>query len=59
MPDPTEAPPRFEQALAELDSILRELEDGTTSSKTRSPATSAASACSGTATPNSATPSRG
>ena len=31
MPDPTEhPPPRFEQALAELDSILRELEDGTT-----------------------------
>jgi exodeoxyribonuclease VII small subunit len=31
MPDPTElAPPRFEQALAELDGILRELEDGTT-----------------------------
>ena len=29
MPDPTE-PPRFEQALAELDGILRELEDGTT-----------------------------
>ena len=31
MPDPAEAAtPRFEQALAELDSILRELEDGTT-----------------------------
>ncbi len=31
MPDPTDTPPpRFEQALAELDSILRELEDGTT-----------------------------
>lgn len=31
MPEPTEtAPPGFEQALAELDSILRELEDGTT-----------------------------
>jgi exodeoxyribonuclease VII small subunit len=31
MPDPAEtAPPRFEQALAELDAILRELEDGTT-----------------------------
>jgi exodeoxyribonuclease VII small subunit len=29
---PTESPPsRFEQALAELESILRELEDGTTS----------------------------
>lgn len=28
MPDPS--PPRFEQALAELDTILRELEDGTT-----------------------------
>src|ERR1051325_9304489 len=31
MPDPTnQPPPRFEQALAELDSILRELEDGNT-----------------------------
>ena len=31
MPEPAEpSPPRFEQALAELDSILRELEDGTT-----------------------------
>ena len=32
MPDPTPppAPPRFEQALAELDKILRDLEDGTT-----------------------------
>jgi exodeoxyribonuclease VII small subunit len=30
MPEPTEAPPQFEQALAELDTILRELEDGTT-----------------------------
>ncbi|MBP3958284.1 exodeoxyribonuclease VII small subunit [Gemmata sp. G18] len=31
MPDPSpEAPLRFEQALAELDGILRELEDGTT-----------------------------
>jgi exodeoxyribonuclease VII small subunit len=31
MSDPTEpAPPHFEQALAELDGILRELEDGTT-----------------------------
>ena len=30
MPDPTETPLRFEQALAELDAILRELEDGTT-----------------------------
>jgi exodeoxyribonuclease VII small subunit len=31
MPDSSEThPPRFEQALAELDSILRELEDGTT-----------------------------
>jgi exodeoxyribonuclease VII small subunit len=30
MPDPSDDPPRFEQALAELDSILRELEDGTT-----------------------------
>lgn len=31
MPDHTAAPPlRFEQALAELDGILRELEDGTT-----------------------------
>lgn len=29
---PTESPPlRFEQALAELESVLRELEDGTTS----------------------------
>src|SRR6476659_8603575 len=32
MPAPsTNSPPRFEQALAELDTILRELEDGTTS----------------------------
>ncbi|WP_439623816.1 exodeoxyribonuclease VII small subunit [Gemmata sp.] len=32
MPATTESPPpRFEQALAELDTILRELEDGTTS----------------------------
>lgn len=30
MPTPSDAPPRFEQALAELDGILRELEDGTT-----------------------------
>ncbi len=31
MPDHAAAPPlRFEQALAELDGILRELEDGTT-----------------------------
>jgi exodeoxyribonuclease VII small subunit len=30
MPNPAEPPPRFEQALAELDGILRELEDGTT-----------------------------
>ena len=31
MPDPTDTPPpRFEQALAELEGILRELEDGTT-----------------------------
>lgn len=30
MLEPTELPPRFEQALAELDGILRELEDGTT-----------------------------
>jgi exodeoxyribonuclease VII small subunit len=30
MPDPSDQPPQFEQALAELDSILRELEDGTT-----------------------------
>lgn len=30
MPDPTETPLQFEQALAELDIILRELEDGTT-----------------------------
>ena len=31
MPDTSELPPpRFEQALAELDGILRELEDGTT-----------------------------
>jgi exodeoxyribonuclease VII small subunit len=31
MPDPpNQTPPRFEQALAELDTILRELEDGTT-----------------------------
>lgn len=28
---PTESPPRFEQAVAELESLLRELEDGTTS----------------------------
>ena len=32
MPDPTPQPPaRFEQALAELERILRDLEDGTTS----------------------------
>jgi exodeoxyribonuclease VII small subunit len=32
MPDPTSPPqPRFEQALGELDRILRDLEDGTTS----------------------------
>lgn len=30
MQTPSDAPPRFEQALAELDGILRELEDGTT-----------------------------
>lgn len=30
MPDPSNQPPRFEQALAELEAILRELEDGTT-----------------------------
>jgi exodeoxyribonuclease VII small subunit len=30
MSDPAEPPPRFEHALAELDTILRELEDGTT-----------------------------
>lgn len=30
MPDPSDQPPRFEQALAELEAILRELEDGTT-----------------------------
>jgi exodeoxyribonuclease VII small subunit len=30
MPDPTDSPPQFEHALAELDGILRELEDGTT-----------------------------
>lgn len=30
MPDTPTPPPRFEQALAELDKILRELEDGTT-----------------------------
>ena len=30
MPEPIEPPPQFEQALAELDGILRELEDGTT-----------------------------
>jgi exodeoxyribonuclease VII small subunit len=31
MPDPADTPPpRFEEALAELDDILRELEDGTT-----------------------------
>ncbi len=31
MPDPSQSPPiQFEQALAELDDILRELEDGTT-----------------------------
>ena len=30
MPDTTESPPQFEEALAELDGILRELEDGTT-----------------------------
>jgi exodeoxyribonuclease VII small subunit len=31
MPDPTTTPPRFEQALGELEKILRDLEDGTTS----------------------------
>ena len=31
MSDPIAEPPRFEQALAELDKILRDLEDGTTS----------------------------
>ena len=31
MPDSTPQPPRFEQALGELDKILRDLEDGTTS----------------------------
>ena len=31
MPEPTPQPPRFEQALAELERILRDLEDGTTS----------------------------
>lgn len=30
MPNPSTHPPPFEQALAELDTILRELEDGTT-----------------------------
>jgi exodeoxyribonuclease VII small subunit len=30
MPNPSTPPPPFEQALAELDTILRELEDGTT-----------------------------
>lgn len=31
MPDPSDhPPPRFEQALTELDTILRDLEDGTT-----------------------------
>lgn len=30
MQTPSDAPPRFETALAELDAILRELEDGTT-----------------------------
>lgn len=30
MPDPSAAPLAFEQALGELDGILRELEDGTT-----------------------------
>ncbi|MBN9120931.1 MAG: exodeoxyribonuclease VII small subunit [Planctomycetes bacterium] len=30
MPDPADPPPRFELAIAELDGILRELEDGTT-----------------------------
>ena len=30
MPDITVSPPQFEEALAELDGILRELEDGTT-----------------------------
>jgi exodeoxyribonuclease VII small subunit len=30
MPPSEPPPPRFEQALAELDAILRELEDGTT-----------------------------
>ena len=31
MPDSTPQPPRFEQALGELEKILRDLEDGTTS----------------------------
>lgn len=31
MPPTETPPPRFEQALSELESILRELEDGTTS----------------------------
>ena len=31
MPEPTPQPPRFEQALSELERILRDLEDGTTS----------------------------
>jgi exodeoxyribonuclease VII small subunit len=31
MPDPDPDPVRFEQALTELDRILRDLEDGTTS----------------------------
>jgi exodeoxyribonuclease VII small subunit len=31
MPPAESPPPRFEQALAELEAILRELEDGTTS----------------------------
>lgn len=30
MTDPSDQSPRFEQALAELEAILRELEDGTT-----------------------------
>ena len=35
MPDPPKPPLRFEQALAELDAILRELEDGTTTPRRR------------------------
>ncbi len=53
---PTQAPPLpFEQALTELETILRELEDGTTSLEDAlMPDTSAASDSSDSAIPNSA-----